>query len=75
VPTPLHTDKMIDDLVDALVSVWTKCELKLRIEAIRNARKTPIICKSCNNEVMNDIDWRNTCKNLVLKKECEVISA
>ena len=28
-PTPLHTDALMDDLVEALVKVWGRLELKL----------------------------------------------
>ena len=74
VPTPLHTDKMIDDLVDALTKVWTKCDLKLRIESLKTIRRIPIVCKSCNSEVTNESDWKKVCRNLIFNKECEVIA-
>ena len=75
VPTPLHTDEMIDGLVDALVKVWTQCDLKLKIDAISNARKMPVVCKTCNSEVTDEADWKKICKNFVLNKECEIMAA
>jgi 5-aminolevulinate synthase len=69
VPTPLHTDKMIDDLVNALVKVWTECDLQLKMNAISNARK----CKTCKSEV-NEDNWKQNCKNFVLNKKCEAMA-
>jgi 5-aminolevulinate synthase len=55
VPTPLHTDQMIDYFVDSLTEVWTDLKLKL----VLNSNQF-IICNACNKN-LNDTAFKENC--------------
>ncbi len=57
VPTPLHTDEMIDYLVESLTKVWNDLNLKM---GEKNASNHFIICNSCKRN-LNDPDFTQNC--------------
>jgi 5-aminolevulinate synthase len=56
VPTPLHTDEMIDYLVDSLTSIWIDMKLKLD----KDISNQFIICNACKRN-LNDPEFTQNC--------------
>ena len=73
VPTPVHTQEMIDQLVDSLHQVWTKANLPLTKPATVSTTTTAAAaassssynslstCKTCKRELIGD-NWREFCQ-------------